>query len=108
MEAHKVWEYRHQPDLYASAVCSVVRLDNGNTVVDFGFDDATPAPSIFTLVEADAAGNAMAITEIESEGKNVQYRAIPIDSLNGETRGSVLPGQYLWRFEYKNMCKIKY
>ncbi len=92
MQARKVWEYRSQPDLFAGAVGSVVRMSNGNTLIDFGFDDVDKSP-IFTLVEADAKGNAVAITRIASEGKTIQYRAIPIDSINGETRGSVLPGQ---------------
>jgi hypothetical protein len=90
MQARKVWEYRSQPDLYAAAVGSAVRLPNGNTLVDFGYDDVNKSP-VFTLVEADAKGNAVAITRINSEGKTIQYRAIPINSINGETIGSVLP-----------------
>jgi hypothetical protein len=91
-QATKVWEYRNNPDLYASAVGSVNRLSNGNTVVDFGFDDVNASP-VFTLVEANPAGSAVAVTTISSKGKNTQYRAIPIDSLNGEKKGTVSPGK---------------
>jgi hypothetical protein len=84
-----VWEYRHEPDLYSGAVCSVYRLENGNTVVDFGYDDVND-PGIFTVVEANPEGNVVAIIEISSPGKTTQYRAIPVDSLNGEIRGSFL------------------
>ena len=91
MQATKVWEYRNNPDLYSSAVGSVVRLANGNTVVDFGVDTTGENPSIFTVVEADPSGNAVAVTHISSPGKLIQYRAIPIDSLNGEKAGSGLP-----------------
>ena len=87
MEARKVWEYRHTPDLFAGAVCSAYRLDNGNTLVDFGFDDVND-PRIFTLVEADPEGNAVAVINISSSGKTIQYRAIPLDSINGEVRAS--------------------
>ncbi len=38
MQATKVWEYRNVPDIFSSAVGSVVRLNNGDTVVDFGVD----------------------------------------------------------------------
>ena len=93
MTATKVWEYRNVPDLFSSAVGSAVRLSNGNTVVDFGVDPVTEDPSIYTVVEADSNGNAVASTTISSPGKGDQYRAIPIDSLNGETKGSVLPGK---------------
>jgi hypothetical protein len=87
MQATKVWEYRNVPDIYSSAVGSVVRLNNGDTVVDFGVDPVNENPSIFTVVEADANGNPVATTTISSPGKDDQYRAIPIDSLNGETKG---------------------
>jgi hypothetical protein len=93
MQAVKVWEYRNTPDLFSSAVGSVVRLANGNTVVDFGVDSTDDNPGIFTVVEAGPSGNAVAVTRISSPGKGDQYRAIPADSLNGETRGSVLPVQ---------------
>jgi hypothetical protein len=92
MQATKVWEYRYTPDLFSSAVGSVFRLNNGNTVVDFGVDTAKDDPLIFTVVEADLNGNAAAVTRISSPGKGDQYRAIPADSLNGETIGSVLTG----------------
>jgi hypothetical protein len=85
MQAIKVWEYRNKPDIYSSAVGSVVRLDNGNTVVDFGVPDPHN-PGVYTVVEADPAGNAVAFTQISAPGKNIQYRAIPIGTINGETR----------------------
>ena len=68
-----------------SAVGSAIRLINGNTLVDFGFVDVN-VPAIFTLAEVDPSGNPVAVTEIRSPGKNTQYRAIPVDSLNGETK----------------------
>jgi hypothetical protein len=92
MQAIKVWEYRSTPDLYASAVGSACRLSNGNTLVDFGYDDVDQSP-VFTLVEANAQGNPVAITKISSPGKNTQYRAIPIESLNGEATSTITPGQ---------------
>jgi len=93
MTATKVWEYRNVPDLFSSAVGSAVRLSNGNIVVDFGVDPVTEGPSIYTVVEAGPAGNAVASTTISSPGKGDQNRATPIGSLNAETEGSVLPGQ---------------
>jgi len=91
MQATKVWEYRNTPDIFSSAVGSTIRLDNGDTVVDFGVDPINENPSVFTIVEADATGSAVAITTLSSPGKGDQYRAIPINSLNGEVV-SVLQG----------------
>ncbi len=83
-QAAKVWEYRNKPDLYSSAVGSAVRLDNGNTVLDFGVADSQN-PNIYNVVEADPAGNAVAVFQISAPGKTIQYRAIPIGSISGET-----------------------
>ena len=93
MTATKVWEYRNTPDIFSSAVGSAVRLSDGDTVADFGVDPVNETPSIFTVVEADPNGNPVAIITISSPGKGDQYRAIPVDSLDGETEGPVLPGQ---------------
>ena len=93
MQATKVWEYRNTPDLSSPAVGSVIRLPNGNTVVDFGVDTARDSPPVYTVVEADSNGKAMAVTKISSPGKTIQYRAIPIDSLDGETTVPALTGK---------------
>ncbi len=85
MQARKVWEYRNKPDLYSSAVGSANRLPNGNTVLLYGIPTVAN-PGIFTLVEADQAGNPVATTLITSPGKTVQYRAVPIDTINGEAK----------------------
>jgi hypothetical protein len=84
MEATKVWECRYTPDLFCSAVGSAIRLSNGDTVVDFGVDPVAEDPPIFRVVEADPDGNPVAITTISSPGKDIQYRAFPIVSINGE------------------------
>jgi hypothetical protein len=89
MEARKVWEYRFSPDLFADCCSSAERLDNGNTVLVFGSDAANDlCCRTFTLVEADPQGNAVSVIEMTSPGKQIQYRARPIDSINGESAQS--------------------
>jgi hypothetical protein len=41
MTASLVWEYRHNPDIYASAMGSVQRLSNGNTLIGWGSASTT-------------------------------------------------------------------
>lgn len=36
-----VWEYRHTPEIYASAMGNVQRLPNGNTLIGWGLDTLT-------------------------------------------------------------------
>jgi hypothetical protein len=93
MQATKVWEYRNSPDLFSSAVGSVIRLDNGDTVVDFGVDTVKEDPSVYTVVEAGPDGKPVSTTNISSPGKGDQYRAFPISSISGETKGTLLSGQ---------------
>jgi hypothetical protein len=85
MEARKVWEYRHRLDLFAQCCSSIQRLANGNTLVVFGYDHTVDiCCRTFTLVEVDSQGNAVSVIEISSPGKNIQYRAYALDSINGE------------------------
>ena len=88
--ATKVWEYRNNPDLYSNCCSSAYRLPNGNTVVDFGQDSAN-SPGIFHLVEVEPSNKVIASFQLSADGKNIQYRAIPTTTINGESKGSVLP-----------------
>ena len=75
--AVKVWEYRSATNPYASIVSSAFRLDNGNTLVNFG---ATPGTIFgpFTFVETGPQGN---------------------DVFRVETfQPDVIPGEYTFRY----------
>jgi len=87
MTAEKVWEYRHTPDEYSACCSSVSRLPNDNTVIIFGAQfNIDTCCRVFELVEADPLGNAVSVIEISSPGKATQYRVLPLESINGETR----------------------
>lgn len=87
MTAHKVWEYRHTPDLFAGCCSNAIRTDNGNTLLVFGSDfTADECCRTFTIVEADASGNPVWVVEHSSPFKTVQYRVYPADSILGEMR----------------------
>lgn len=53
--AVKVWEYRAEPDLFAAIRSSAYRLENGNTLVNFGSVESWGREPL-TVVEVDAAG----------------------------------------------------
>ena len=85
MEATKVWEYRHTPDLYAAAVSNVTRLANGNTVVNFGGDFSTPqCCREYHIVEATPGGEARSVIRVTGADAAVQYRAYPVGTIFGE------------------------
>ena len=86
--ATKVWEYRPDPDIYAPIVSSAYRLDNGNTLMNFGARsrDDPPHPKPLLLVEADADGNEVFRAEtVQLEWFSIRYRAQGIDAIRGET-----------------------
>ena len=87
--ATKVWEYRPSPDIYAPIVSSAYRLDNGNTLVNFGTRDRDdpPHPKPLVLVEADADGNEVFRVEtVQLDWFSRRYRAQGgIDAIRGET-----------------------
>jgi Arylsulfotransferase (ASST) len=96
MTAVKAWEYRHLSGdgvyKYADKVGSAERLQNGNTLVLFGadVDPATLAvkdPQTFTLVEAGAESDSkpVAVLDMKIPGNSPVYRALPVETLFGET-----------------------
>lgn len=93
MEARKVWEYRHTPDLFA-VCCSIAhRLENGNTLIVFGSNfQADPCCRVFTTVEVspegDMAGDIVWEVLESDPTTNAQYRIYPANSVMGETRVS--------------------
>ena len=54
--AVKVWEYRYRPDIYSRFISSAFRLDNGNTLVNFGRTQTTGFMAL-AFVEVDSLGN---------------------------------------------------
>lgn len=87
MTARKVWEYRHDPDIFTAAVGRVMRLDNGNTLVNFGFGTSPTQndPNVtHHIVEVTRDGVVMADIELKSFGKAVQYRSHVMPSISGE------------------------
>ena len=87
MTARKVWEYRHDPDIFTAAVGRVMRLDNGNTLVNFGFGTSPTQndPNVtHHIIEVTRDGVVRADIELQSFGKAVQYRSHVMPSIAGE------------------------
>lgn len=83
MTASRIWEYRHSPDMFSSRGCNVIRMPNGNTLLNFGFNDPS-LPGV--LVEARPDGGASWVQTMWERGARLsRYRAYPVMSLGGET-----------------------
>ncbi|MSQ40612.1 MAG: hypothetical protein EXR55_02905 [Dehalococcoidia bacterium] len=81
MTATKVWEYRHDPDLYSATMSNAARLKSGNTVMNFNLRGGSSM-----VVEADLQGNLVWEVQTKTPNSQTQYRINPIASLFGETR----------------------
>jgi Arylsulfotransferase (ASST) len=68
-----VWQYLPQPSVYSAIVGSVQRLNNGNTVVEFG--------TTGLIDEVDPTGTRVARGTFTFHGNPNAYRAIRIGSL---------------------------
>jgi hypothetical protein len=86
-----VWEYRHSPDIFASANGSVQRLENGNTILGWGQASATGNP-MFTEVHPD---NTVALEFTMPAGQK-SFRALKFPWASGIPSATVteeiLPG----------------
>lgn len=84
MTARKVWEYAPTPEIFSDKVSNVVRLPNGNTLVNFGFRVAPDEPSLVQEVRPD--GTVAWEQSMRWRGmRAVRYRVLPLASLAGET-----------------------
>ena len=92
MTAVKVWEFSPEPRMTSRVVSGAFRLDNGNTLINFGFSDDFAAVPI-AIVEADAGGREIfrlatidpPLAQAATQGP-LRYRAYPgPDSIMGET-----------------------
>ena len=87
--AVKAWEYRYNPDLYSWRISSAFRLDNGNTLVNFGETQITGFMTL-AFVEVDSQGNNVFRVETFQPGvgerRPRRYRASGgITTIMGET-----------------------
>ena len=87
--ALKAWEYRYRPDIYSGIVSSAFRLDNGNTLVNFGWAQL-PEITPLAFVETDPQGNNVFRVETFQPGAgnppNRRFRASgDIIAIMGET-----------------------
>jgi len=85
LSAVKVWEYRPNHDIFSKDAGSAIRLENGNTIVNFGLTpDVLLIPVM--VVEVTRDGAEVWKLEITSPTMNRIYRAQPLESIMGETR----------------------
>ena len=92
MTAVKEWEYSPDPPMYARIVSSAYRLDNGNTLINFGISEDLAALPI-AIIEADADGREIFRLETidpptakAARDGPARYRALPgPESVLGET-----------------------
>ena len=89
MTAVKAWEFSPEPPMRSRAVSSAYRLDNGNTLVNFGWTDS-PADASIAVIEVDAEGRETFRLETgpapRGELEITRYRASPgPESVIGET-----------------------
>ena len=92
MTAVKAWEFSPDPPIYARIFSSAYRLDNGNTLINFGYSE-DPATVPTAVIEVDAEGRE--IFRLETIDPTVareasigpsRYRANPgPESVIGET-----------------------
>ena len=83
--ARAVWDFKHNPPIFAICCSSVERLPNGNTLVLYG-SNFLPDPRPFKIIEITPEGRLAWEVVHVSPGKKTQYRVYSADSIMGEHR----------------------
>lgn len=83
--AHTVWQYRPDPDIWATVISSARRIANGNTVVTFG----TPAGIVgstgpLVVHEVDPSGRLVAAMQIDAPVQSTIFQGDALDTIGGE------------------------
>ena len=87
--ATRVWQHRHQPEIYAALVGSARRLPNGNTTILFGMRGGeTGSTGPITAVEVTPAGAVRWRLTVGPQLTRL-YRVTPVESLLGERPGTM-------------------
>ncbi len=90
-----VWEYRHTPTIYSSAMGNVQRLSNGNTLIGWGTASTT-------LTEVTPNGNIA--YELSLPYGQYSYRAFRFEwgTMTGIKKENTLPDKYILYQNYPN------
>jgi hypothetical protein len=83
--AQKIWEFRAEPDIYSRNISSAIRLDNGNTLINFGNREDTSTMPV-TAVEVTRGGEVVWKIEVLGPSFQNRFRMTPLQSVMGETR----------------------
>lgn len=78
--ASLVWQFRPQPDIVATRVGSVVRLENGNSVAGFGWGQGYP----IVVYEVNPAAQVVWSMVGDPSAFNRVYRMKPLSDVGGE------------------------
>ena len=81
--AKKMWEYRPDENIFTPSRGGLERLDNGDTLINFGTSN-TIEPTY--LIEVNEKGNVVWKLESSPDIPVDRYRATTLKSISGETR----------------------
>jgi hypothetical protein len=83
--AHRAWEFRASPDIFAPFIGSVHRLANGNTVVHFGLlAGRSGSTGPIATYEVEPSGHA--VSALFTTNALSVYRGTPLTTIAGEMR----------------------
>lgn len=80
--ATKVWEFRNTPDVYTFVMGSAYRLENGNTLICWGWanNGFTEVRPDKTIVFETISDNITAIYRVQKTNLNQQYASVQVNS----------------------------
>ena len=81
--AHKVWEFRPGPDIWAPYVGSDRPLPNGDRLVSFGLSAGT-ADGSGPIAAYEVSASSAVVWHLEVSGPLWNYRTTPLSSVGGE------------------------
>jgi len=88
-----VWQYRNTPDVYGPAMGFVQRLENGNTLISWGFAN---------IAITEVKYNGTKVLEMSFSQGVYTYRAFKYQWKNNGIAGQIIPGTFVLEQNYPN------
>ena len=82
--AHRAWQFRPSPDIFAPIIGSIHRFENGNSLMHFGVSPAAYQGATGPIATYEVTSSGQVVWSLTTGNATTVYRATPLAAIGGE------------------------
>jgi hypothetical protein len=82
--AHRAWQFRPSPDIFAPIIGSIHRFENGNTLMHFGVSPVAYQGATGPIVTYEVTSGGQVVWSLTTGNARTVYRATPLAAIGSE------------------------